>query len=97
MARLNLLLLAAVEASALALVSSRHQSRKLYNELSVEIAAAKRFDEEMGRLQIEQSSWSTPSRIERVAREKLAMRLPDLERTRILAAAADALNAKSQQ
>jgi cell division protein FtsL len=85
MARLNLLLLALVIGSALALVTSRHQSRRLYNELSVELAAAKRFDEDMGRLQIEQSFWSTPSRIERVAREKLAMRVPDVERTRVLA------------
>ena len=96
MARINLLLLAAIVASALALVSSRHQSRKLYNELSVEITSAKRFDEEMGRLQIDQSSWSTPSRIERVAREKLAMRLPDVERTKILAAEG-ALFSRSQQ
>ncbi len=84
MARLNLFLLAAVVVSALALVTSRHQSRKLYNELSVQSAAAKRFDEEMGRLQIEQSWWSTPSRIEKVAREKLAMRQPELDRTRVL-------------
>ena len=85
MARLNLFLLAAVAVSALALVTSQHQSRRLYNELSVQIAAAKRFDEEMGRLQIEQSTWSTPSRIERVAREKLAMRQPELQRSRVLA------------
>ena len=85
MGRLNLLLLALVATSSLALVTSRHQSRKLYNELQVEAAAAKRFDEEMNRLQIEQSSWSTPTRIERVARDKLAMRQPESDRTRILA------------
>ena len=85
MGRLNLLLLALVVTSSLALVAARHQSRKLYNELQVEAAAAKRFDEEMGRLQIEQSSWSTPTRIEKVAREKLVMRLPELDRTKILA------------
>ena len=85
MARINLLLLALIVISALALVTSRHQSRKLYSELQVVLAAAKRFDEEMGRLQIEQSSWSTPTRIEKVAREKLAMRLPEQDRTRILA------------
>ena len=85
MARLNLLLLALVVASALALVTSRHQSRRLYNELSVEVAAAKRFDEEMARLQIEQSTWSTPSRIEKVAREKLAMGQPEGRRTQIVA------------
>ena len=97
MARLNLLLLALVVTSALALVTSRHQSRKLYNELQVELAAEKRFDEELVRLQIEQSSWSTPTRIEKVAREKLAMRLPEFDRTRILALDAAAAGRGSVQ
>lgn len=84
MVRLNLVLLAAIVASSLALISSQHQARKLYNEWQVEQAAAKRFEEEMGRLQIEQSFWSTPTRIEKIARERLGMRVPDLAHTRIL-------------
>ncbi|MEO7761185.1 MAG: cell division protein FtsL [Betaproteobacteria bacterium] len=84
MVRLNLLLLALIVISSLALVTSQHQSRKLYNELQVEQAAAKRFEEELARLQVEQSSWSTPSRIERVARERLGMRTPDAGHTRVL-------------
>jgi cell division protein FtsL len=84
MARLNLLLLALVVASSLALIASQHQARRLYNELQVEQAAAKRFEVEMGRLQIEQSFWSTPTRIEKIARERLGMRLPDTQHTRIL-------------
>ena len=82
--RLNLLLLALIVVSSLALIASQHQARKLYNELQVEQASAKRFEEEMGRLQIEQSSWSTPTRIEKIARERLGMRLPDTSHTRIL-------------
>ena len=84
MARLNLLLLALVVMSSLALIASQHQARKLYSELQMEQAAAKRFEEEMGRLQIEQSSWSTPTRIEKIARERLGMRVPDTDHTRIL-------------
>lgn len=84
MARLNLLLLALIVTSSLALVTSQHQARKLYNELQVEQASAKRFEEQMGRLQIEQSFWSTPTRIEKIARERLGMRLPDTHRIRIL-------------
>lgn len=87
MARLNLLLLALLAASALGLVAAQHQARKLYNELQVEQAAAKRFEEEITRLQTEQGFWSTPTRIEKVARERLAMRLPDAAHTRILGAA----------
>jgi cell division protein FtsL len=56
----------------------------LYNELQVEQASAKRFEEELGRLQIEQGFWSTPTRIEKIARERLEMRLPDTSHTRIL-------------
>ena len=84
MVRLNLLLLALTALSSLALVAAQHQARKLYNELQVEQAAAKRFEEEMSRLQIEQSFWSTPTRIEKIARERLGMRVPDTNQTRIL-------------
>ena len=84
MARLNLLLLALIVASSLALITAQHQARKLYNELQVEQASAKRYEEELGRLQIEQSTWSTPTRIEKIARERLAMRLPESNQTRIL-------------
>ena len=84
MVRLNFLLLALIVVSSLALITSQHQARKLYNELQNEQAAAKRFEEEIARLQVEQSSWSTPSRIEKVARERLGMRAPDPARTRVL-------------
>jgi cell division protein FtsL len=85
MVRANLVLLALVVVSALGLITSQHQARKLYNELQVELAQAKRYEEEIARLQVEQSSWSTPSRIERVAREKLSMRNPEAGHTRVLA------------
>ena len=90
MVKLNLLLLSMIVVSALALITSQHQSRKLYNELQLEEARAKRFEEELARLQVEQSSWSTPSRIDKVARERLGMRTPDSARTRVLAADASA-------
>ena len=85
MVKLNLLLLAVIVLSSLALITSQHQARKLYNELQMEQAAAKRLEEEIARLQVEQSSWSTPSRIERIARDRLGMRAPDTSRTRVLA------------
>jgi cell division protein FtsL len=85
MVRLNFMMLGFIVASALALITSQHHARKLYNELQLEQAAAKRYEEEIGRLQVEQSSWSTPSRIEKVAKEKLGMRVPDLKQSRVLA------------
>jgi len=86
MVRINLLLLGLIVLSALGLITSQHQARKLYSELQVEQTAAKRFEEEIARLQVEQSTWSTPSRIEKVARERLGMRVPEANRIRVLGA-----------
>jgi cell division protein FtsL len=76
MVRVNLFLLAMLVACALSLVTSRHQSRKLFVELEVERAAARGYEIEYGQLQLEQSTWATPARIEKVAREQLKMQLP---------------------
>jgi cell division protein FtsL len=75
-ARLNLLLLAALLTCALSLVTSRHQARQLFVELEREQALARGYEVEYGQLQLEQSTWATPARIEKIAREQLKMRLP---------------------
>ena len=66
----------AVVMSALALVSARHETRKLFAELQQLQAERDRLDIDWGRLQIEQSTWATHGRVEQVAREELDMRLP---------------------
>jgi cell division protein FtsL len=76
MVRLNLLLLAVLAACALSLVTSRHQARKLYVELEREQAKARAYETEHGQLQLEQSTWGMPARIEKIAREQLKMQLP---------------------
>ena len=50
------------ENCALSLVTSRHQSRKLFVELEREQAATRSYDVEYGQLQIEQSTWAMPAR-----------------------------------
>jgi cell division protein FtsL len=77
MTRLNVILLLMLLACALSLVTSRHQARKLFAELEHEQARMRSLDVEYGQLQIEQSTWSMPGRVERVAREELRMQLPD--------------------
>lgn len=77
MVRVNLLLLAIVVLCALSLVTSRHQSRKLYVELEHEQARARAYDTEYGQLQLEQSTWAMPARVEKIARSELGMRLPE--------------------
>ena len=76
MVRLNLLLLAVLVLCALSLVTSRHQARKLFVELEREQAKARSFETEHGQLQLEQSTWAMPVRVEKIAREQLRMQIP---------------------
>ena len=67
----------AVIATAMACVYARHESRKQFTALQVLIAERDTLEVEWGRLQIEQSTWSTHSRVERLARRKMKMRNPE--------------------
>jgi len=84
MVRLNLLLLAALAACALALVTSQHQARKLYVELQKEQEIAKQFEVEWGQLQLEQSTWATHARVEKLAVQSLGMRVPPASRVQVV-------------
>ena len=74
MARLNLMLLLAVLVSALYLVHTQYQSRRLFTELDRAVAEARRLDTEHQRLQVEKRAQATPSRVEAMARDQLHMR-----------------------
>ena len=84
MARVNLLLLAAVIACALGVITSQHRARKLFTELEGAQGAAKKLDEEFTQLQLEQGAWATHKRVEAVAAKSLGMRLPDPSNTVIV-------------
>ena len=84
MARLNFLLLAALTACALGLVTSQHQARKLYVELQKEQEIAKQLDVEWGQLQLEQRTWAMHSRIEKISARELGMQRPTAARTQIV-------------
>jgi cell division protein FtsL len=76
-ARLNLFLLLAAVLCALGIVTSQHKARKLFQAIEVEQERTKQLEVEYGQLQLELSTWATSPRIERVARERLRMRLPE--------------------
>ncbi len=80
MTRLNLILFAVLMVTALGVVTSQHQARKLYFELQQENDAAKQFEIEWGQLQLEQSTWAMHSRIESIASKHLNMEVPDSKR-----------------
>src|SRR5262249_39868090 len=73
MLRLNLALLAVLVVCALSLVTSRHDARRLFVELEREQARARQLETEYGQLQLEQSTWGMPARVEKIARENLRM------------------------
>jgi cell division protein FtsL len=87
MARLNLFLFAILIACALALVTAQHKARKLYVELQKELELAKRLDVEWGQLQLEQRTWAMHGRVEKIAAEKLNMRVPPSSRIQVVPAA----------
>ena len=62
--------------SAIGVVATKHQSRKLFVELEALNQERDELNIDWGRLQLEQSTWSTHGRIEQVARERLDMHLP---------------------
>ncbi len=63
--------------SSMALVYTKHESRKLFVELEALTHERDELNIEWGQLQIEQSTWATHARIERVATEDLALERPE--------------------
>ena len=63
--------------SAMALVYTKHESRKLFVELEQLSDERDELNIEWGQLQIEQSTWATHARIEQVATDDLKLTRPD--------------------
>lgn len=62
--------------SALAIIFTKHESRKLFVELEGLTNERDELNIEWGQLQIEQSTWATHARIERVAFEEMSLIRP---------------------
>ena len=62
--------------SAMALVYTKHESRKLFIELEGLSHERDELNIEWGQLQIEQSTWAQHARIEQVATDDLALVRP---------------------
>ena len=84
MVKLNLILIAAVLACALSVVSARHQARNMFVALLSEQARARALDVEWGQLQLEISTWLMHNRVEEVARDRLHMAIPGAGRIYVL-------------
>ena len=76
MARLSVLLLLAVLTCALGVVTSQHKARNLFQAMEAEQERSRQLEIEFDQLQLELSTWATSPRIEKIAHEKLKMRIP---------------------
>jgi cell division protein FtsL len=74
MNRLNVLLLLALIASSLYLVRVSYESRRLFAALDKAQGEERALDTDSERLKTELRSQATPLRVERTARDRLAMR-----------------------
>ena len=74
MTRLNVLLLIGLVLSAIYLVRVSHESRRLFADLDKARNEERVLGSEFERLQSDKQSQATPLRVEKTARDKLAMR-----------------------
>lgn len=72
-----LILVSAVLVSAVSVVATQHAARAVFMEIEQLKKQRDLLNEEWGRLQIEQSTWSLDDRIERMVREDLDMLVPN--------------------
>ena len=74
----------AVLGSAVQVIYARHKARDMFVHLEKLNAERDSLDMEWGRLQLEQSYWSSNAFVERVANAKLQMNLPQTRDVRIV-------------
>ena len=74
MTRLNLVLLVALLVSSVYLVRVSYDARRLFTELDRARSEERLLDSEHERLKSEKQAQATPLRVEKTARDKLAMR-----------------------
>ena len=96
MTRLSILLLMAVLASALVLVHSQYETRRLFMALESAKKEAKRLEVDHDRLQVERRAQATPLRVEQIARQQMNMRTASPAITQYVNAQGAATGAASQ-
>ena len=70
--------------SSLGVIYAKHEARSRFNELQQLTQQRDDLDIEWGQLQLEQSTWATHGRVERVARDDLRMVIPQASDLRIV-------------
>lgn len=70
--------------SAVAVIQAKHESRKRFVALQTLEQERDRMNVEWGQLQLEQGTWATHSRIERIAHKRLHMVIPERDSIEIV-------------
>lgn len=76
---LTVILAAVVLFSAVQVILTQHEARRTFVEIQALEKSRDRLNEEWGRLQLEQSTWTTADRIEHLANSELDMVSPEIE------------------
>jgi cell division protein FtsL len=77
-------LLAALIVVSIAVIQTRHESRRLFAELQTQRSERDALNVEWGKLLLEEGAWSQHRRIEAMARQRLNMSTPDAAHIRVV-------------
>ena len=83
MSRLNAVLALVLVVCALAVIQAQHRARTYFVELERLKKEARAHEEQWGQLQLEQSTWANPARVDAVARAQLGLVSPPQERVHV--------------
>ncbi len=78
------MLLLVIVLSAIGVVYSSHLSRQLFAEQAILLEKNDQLQLEWAQLLLEQSAWSSPNRVESVARDNLGMEVPETEEIQLI-------------
>ena len=74
-----IILALSVVVSAVGVILAKHENRKRFAQLQELERVRDAMNVEWGQLQLEQGTWATHSRVERIARRRLHMVVPEAE------------------
>ena len=80
MNRLDVALALVLVMCALAVIQAQHRSQDYFVELERLKKEARELDEQWGQLQLEQSTWANPARVDTLARTRLGLVAPPHDR-----------------
>lgn len=84
MKRLDILLALVLMVCALAVVNAQHRARTLFIELEALKREARDLEVEWGKLQLEQGTLTSHARVEALAKNKLGLMTPPLDKVWLL-------------